>query len=229
MAAGRTGADVRALVADGVRVVIAHGGGDELTAWQAARKRKTQWHNGLRVTDDQTRDDAVLVFRGLVAPAVVGALQQAGVSAVGISGPDGGVVRVRQASPDLGWVGQVRTVNTRILDDLTTGGHVPVVSPLGVDDHGSLYNVNGDDIAGALARATRAAALVFLTDVDGVKGADGEVLAHLEPGTPRVFIRSERHCRRDGSKGSVRRGITRRGGTGLHCQRIATARLATRA
>lgn len=181
MAAGRIGADVRDLVDAGVRVVIAHGGGDELTAWQAARKRKTQWHNGLRVTDDQTRDDAVLVFRGLVAPAVVGALQQAGVSAVGISGPDGGVVGVRQASPELGWVGSVQTVNTAILDDLTSGRHVPVVSPLGVDDRGSIYNVNGDDIAGALARATRAAALVFLTDVDGVKGADGDVLAHLDP------------------------------------------------
>ena len=135
----------------------------------------------MRVTDDQTRDDAVLVFRGLVAPAVVGALQQDGVSAVGISGPDGGVVRVRQASPHLGWVGEVRAVNTRLLDDLTADGHVPVVSPLGVDGRGSLYNVNGDDIAGALARATQAAALVFLTDVDGVKGADGEVLAHLDP------------------------------------------------
>jgi len=189
MTAGRIGTDVRALVADGVRAVIAHGGGDELTAWQRARNRKTTWHNGLRVTDDQTRDDAVLVFRGLVAPAVVGALQQAGVSAVGISGPDGGVVRVQQASPDLGWVGRVRTVNARILDDLTSGGHVPVVSPLGVDDRGSIYNVNGDDIAGALARATRAAALVFLTDVDGVLGADGNVLARLDPVSAERLIR----------------------------------------
>jgi acetylglutamate kinase len=191
MAAGQIGADVGALVEHGVRVVIAHGGGDELTAWQAARKRKTTWHNGLRVTDDQTRDDAVLVFRGMVAPSVVGALQLDGVSAVGISGPDGGVVRVEQASPDLGWVGRVRTVNTRVLDDLTAGGHVPVVSPLGVDEHGSIYNVNGDDIAGALARVTRAAALVFLTDVDGVKGADGEVLAHLDPAGAERLIRDE--------------------------------------
>ena len=190
MAAGRIGADVRALVEDGARVVIAHGGGDELTAWQRARNRQTTWHNGLRVTDDQTRDDAVLVFRGLVAPAVVGALQQAGVSAVGISGPDGGVVRVRRASPDLGWVGRVHTVNTRLLDDLTRAGHVPIVSPLGVDGRGSLYNVNGDDIAGALAQATQAAALVFLTDVDGVRDADGAVLAHLDPDSARGLIGS---------------------------------------
>ena len=189
MAAGRIGADVHSLVDAGVRVVIAHGGGDELTAWQRARKRKTTWHNGLRVTDDQTRDDAVLVFRGLVAPAVVGVLQQAGVSAVGISGPDGGVVLVRRASADLGWVGEVRAVDTRLLDDLTGAGHVPVVSPLGVDGRGALYNVNGDDIAGALARATRAAALVFLTDVDGVKGVDGSVLAQLDPAGAERLIR----------------------------------------
>lgn len=190
MAAGRIGADVRALVQRGARVVIAHGGGDELTAWQRARNRKTTWHNGLRVTDDQTRDDAVLVFRGLIAPAIVGALQRAGVSAVGISGPDGGVVRVRRAAPALGWVGRVRAIDTCLLDDLTSTGHVPVVSPLGVDGRGSLYNVNGDDIAGALAHATQAAALVFLTDVDGVRDADGTVLAHLDPASARGLIGS---------------------------------------
>ena len=188
MAAGRIGADVCSLVDAGVRVVIAHGGGDELTAWQRARNRTAQWHDGRRVTDDQTRDDAVLVFRGLVAPAVVGSLQQAGVSAVGLSGPDGDVVRVRRASPELGWVGLVQTVNTRVLDDLTSGGHVPVVSPLGVDGRGSIYNVNGDDIAGGLARATRAAALVYLTDVDGVRDAAGKVLADLDPTSARRLI-----------------------------------------
>ena len=180
MAAGRIGADVRALVQRGARVVIAHGGGDELTAWQRARNRKTTWHNGLRVTDDQTRDDAVLVFRGLIAPAIVGALQRAGVSAVGISGPDGGVVRVRRAAPALGWVGRVRAIDTS-----TEGDRRP-----DVDGRGSLYNVNGDDIAGALAHATQAAALVFLTDVDGVRDADGTVLAHLDPASARGLIGS---------------------------------------
>ncbi len=189
MAAGGIGRGIRALVDDGARVVVAHGGGDELTAWRRAQGRHTVWREGLRVTDDQTRDDAVLVFRGLVAPAVVGDLQRAGVSAVGISGPDGGVVRVRRASKLLGWVGAVRQVDTRLLDDLTAAGHVPVVSPLGVDGRGRLYNVNGDDVAAALARATRARALVFLTDVDGVRDADGRVIAHLDPPQARRLLR----------------------------------------
>ena len=148
------------------------------------------WRDGLRVTDDQTRDDAVLVFRGIVAPAIVGALQREGVSAVGLSGPDGGLVRVRRASPGLGWVGRVRSIDTRILQDLTSAGHVPVVSPLGVDGKGQIYNVNGDDIAAAIAGATQAKALVFLTDVDGVRNEAGSVIDDLDPSTARVLVRS---------------------------------------
>lgn len=187
---GRLGSDIRELVAAGLRVVVAHGGGDELTAWRRSRRRPTAWRDGLRVTDDQTRDDAVLVFRGIVAPAIVSALQRAGVSAIGLSGPDGGLVRVRRASPVLGWVGQVRAINTRVLQDLTSAGHVPVVSPLGVDGKGQIYNVNGDDIAAAIARATQAKALVFLTDVDGVCNEAGSVISELDPSTARQLLRS---------------------------------------
>ena len=190
IASGRLAADIRELVNDGIRVVIAHGGGDELTKWRKSRRRPTVWHDGLRVTDDQTRDDAVLVFRGIVAPAIVGVLQRAGVSAVGLSGPDGGLVRVRRASPALGWVGRVRSVNTRILEDLTAAGHVPVVSPLGVDGNGQIYNVNGDDIAAAIACATQARALIFLTDVDGVRNKSGKVVGDLDPITARAMVRS---------------------------------------
>ena len=188
--AARIGSDIRDLLDEGIRVVVAHGGGDELTAWRKARRRRTLWRDGLRVTDDQTRDDAVLVFRGIVAPAIVGALQRAGVSAVGLSGPDGGVVRVRRASQKLGWVGRVQEINTRLLDDLTLAGYVPVVSPLGVDGRGSIYNVNGDDIAAAIAGATKAKALVFLTDVDGVRDATGSVIGDLDPRMARRLIRS---------------------------------------
>ncbi len=185
----RIGSDIRDLLDQGIRVVVAHGGGDELTAWRKARRRRTLWRDGLRVTDDQTRDDAVLVFRGIVAPAIVGALQRSGVSAVGLSGPDGGVVRVRRASRALGWVGRIKEINTGLLDDLTLSGHVPVVSPLGVDGRGSIYNVNGDDVAAAIAGATKAKALVFLTDVDGVRDANGSVINDLDPHVARRLIR----------------------------------------
>ena len=187
--AGRVGLDISSLVEAGARVVVAHGGGDTLTAWMKSHERPSRWIDGLRVTDARTRDDAVMIYRGVVAPAVIGELVQAGVSAVGIGGPDGGVIRVRRRSPELGYVGAIRSVRMDLLEDLTTGGHVPVVSPLGLGPRGELYNVNGDDVAGAIARAARAAALVFLTDVDGVRDAEGRIIPLLDRRTARALIR----------------------------------------
>ncbi len=186
--AGRVGADIRSLVDGGARVVVAHGGGEILTAWLKSHRRRTRWIDGLRVTDARTRDDAVMIYRGVVAPAVIGKLVRAGASAVGIGGPDGGVIRVRGRSPELGFVGAVRAVQMNLLDDLTASGHVPVISPLGLGPRGELYNVNGDDVAGAVASAADAAALVFLTDVDGVRDAEGRVLPVLDRQTARALI-----------------------------------------
>ena len=186
--AGRVGLDINSLVEAGARVVVAHGGGDVLTAWLKSHRRRSRWIDGLRVTDARTRDDAVMIYRGVVAPAVIGKLVQAGVSAVGIGGPDGGVILVRRQSPELGFVGAIRAVQMNLLEDLATNGHVPVISPLGLGPRGELYNVNGDDVAGAVARAGRAAALVFLTDVDGVRDSDGRVLPILDRRTARALL-----------------------------------------
>jgi acetylglutamate kinase len=179
VAKGRVGQDIRHLLSGGARVVVAHGGGDALTAWHEAQRRPTNWVDGLRVTDAQTRDDAVMIYRGVVAPAVVGELVSAGISAVGLGGVDGAAVRVRQRAPELGYVGDVHSVNTTLLDDLTSRGHVPVLSPLGLGPDGELYNVNGDDVAAGVGRAVHASALVFLTDVEGVGDAEGRVIPEL--------------------------------------------------
>jgi len=188
VARGRVASDVRALVASGARVVIAHGGGDALSAWLKERGRVSQFVDGLRVTDAATRDDAVLVYRGRVAPALIAYFVAAGVSAIGIGGADGGVVRVRRRAPALGFVGDVRAVRTDVLDQLTSAGHVPVVAPLGLGPRGELYNVNGDDIAAGLAKAVRADALVFLTDVEGVRGSDGQVIPELTAAAARALL-----------------------------------------
>ena len=116
---GRIGADVRSLVEAGVRVVVAHGGGDALSAHLAQRGDTPTWIDGLRVTSAATRDAAVLVFRGIVAPALIGELVANGVSAVGVAGNDGDVIRVEQQSPALGFVGRVCEVRRALLDDLT--------------------------------------------------------------------------------------------------------------
>ncbi len=191
MAAGRVGPDVRRLVEAGARVVVAHGGGDALSEWLRARGRQSRWIEGVRVTDAATRDDAVMIFRGVVAPAVVGRLGAAGVSAIGLAGPDGGLIRVRSRGPQFGFVGDVRRVNTELLDHLTAQGHVPVVAPLGLGPRQEIFNINGDDVAAALARAVRAAALVFLTDVDGVYDARGRLLRDLPAPAARALIRAD--------------------------------------
>ena len=190
VARGRVPQDVKQLVVAGARVVIAHGGGDALTEWLKERGRQSRWIDGLRVTDAATRDDAVLIYRGQVAPAVIAQFVAAGVSAMGIGGVDGGVVRVRQRAPELGYVGNVRSIDVGVLDTLTGAGCVPVVSPLGLGPHGEIYNVNGDDVAAGLAQAVSAQALVFLTDVAGVRDADGQVISELLAAQARALIRS---------------------------------------
>lgn len=185
---GRIGADVRDLVAAGARVAIAHGGGDALSDFLAERGETPTWIDGLRVTSAATRDAAVMVFRGVVAPALIGELVANGVSAVGIAGNDGDVIRVEQQSAALGYVGQVCEVRRGLLDDLTERGHVPTVAPLGLGPDGQIYNVNGDEIAGAVARAVRAEALLFLTDVPAVLDADGEPIRDLPAGRANALI-----------------------------------------
>jgi len=185
---GRIGADVRDLVAAGARVVIAHGGGDALSDYLAERGETPTWIDGLRVTSAATRDAAVMVFRGVVAPALIGELVANGVSAVGIAGNDGDVIRVEQQSPELGFVGRVCEVRRGLLDDLTERGRVPTIAPLGLGPDGQIYNVNGDEIAGAVARALRAEALLFLTDVPAVLDADGEPIRDLPAGRANALI-----------------------------------------
>ncbi len=185
---GRIGADVRDLVGAGARVVVAHGGGDALSDYLAERGETPSWIDGLRVTSAATRDAAVTVFRGMVAPALIGELVASGVSAVGIAGNDGDVIRVEQQSPELGYVGRVREVRCGLLDDLTARGHVPTIAPLGLGLDGELYNVNGDEIAGAVARAVRADALLFLTDVPAVLDAGGEPIRDLPAGRAHELI-----------------------------------------
>ena len=170
---GQIGTDLRALVDAGARVVIAHGGGDALTAYLKKFGQNPSWIEGLRVTDAATRDAAILVFRDTVGPELIKHLAAAGVSAVGIAGDEPVVMHVEQQAPELGFVGRVTRIDRVRLDELTANGHVPTIAPLGVGPDGEIYNVNGDEVAEAIARTVHAAALLFLTDVPAVYDADG--------------------------------------------------------
>jgi len=169
------------LVADGNQVAIVHGGGVQLTRTLALLGKKSEFISGLRVTDAETRDVALMVLAGRVNKSLVAALGQQGQSAVGISGGDGHVFRARkkQTTPDLGFVGEIAATDPRWLDAIWKMGAVPVISSIALGFDGEHYNINADEMAAACAICTHADALVFLTDVPGVKGADGSVMRWL--------------------------------------------------
>jgi acetylglutamate kinase len=169
------------LVRDGHQVAVVHGGGVQLTRMLKALGKQSEFINGLRVTDAETRDVALMVLAGKVNKSLVAGLGALGIAAVGLSGGDGLIFRARKkhTDPDLGYVGEIAASDPRLLDAIWKLNGVPVLSSMALGFDGEYYNINADEMAAACAVACRADALVFLTDVPGVKGADGEVLRWL--------------------------------------------------
>lgn len=162
----------------GLNPVIVHGGGPQVTAHMKALGREARFVGGYRVTTAEDLEVARMVLAGVINKDIVGMINRHGSLAAGVSGEDGAMVRVRkkEAATDLGFVGDVERVDPRIVTDLLRD-FIPVIATLGVDGHGQTYNVNADEVAAAVAEALSAEKLVFLTDVAGILGSDGEVIA----------------------------------------------------
>jgi len=169
------------LVKDGNQVAVVHGGGVQLTRTMKALGKQSEFVNGLRITDAETRDIALMVFAGKVNKGLVAALGAHGQPAVGLSGGDGLIFRARKKRtvPDLGFVGEIVSSDARLIDAIWRLNNVPVFCSMALGFDGEYYNINADEMAAACAMACKADALVFLTDVPGVKGANGEVLRWL--------------------------------------------------
>jgi acetylglutamate kinase len=169
------------LVRDGNQVAVVHGGGVQLTRMLKALGKQSEFIAGLRVTDAETRDVALMVLAGKVNKGLVAALGSLGQPAVGMSGGDGLLFRARKkrTAPDLGYVGEIVSSDPRWIEAIWQLGGVPVISSMALGFDGEYYNINADEMAAACAIACHADALVFLTDVPGVKGATGEVLRWL--------------------------------------------------
>jgi acetylglutamate kinase len=177
----RCARSITQLAEDGHKVAIVHGGGVQLTKLLAQMGKKSEFVAGLRITDAETRDAALMVLGGRVNKSLVAALGQCGQSAIGLTGGDGHVFRARKkkTTPDLGFVGEIAATDPKWLDAIWTMGAVPVISSIALGFDGEYYNINADEMASACAVCTKADALVFLTDVPGVKGADGSVMRWL--------------------------------------------------
>jgi acetylglutamate kinase len=174
--------DVVLLKYIGIRPVIVHGGGPQIDATLKELGRTSSFVDGRRVTDDATMEVVEMVLGGRINPEIVGLVEQAGGRAIGLTGRDGHMLRVRKRlddGRDLGRVGEVVEVDASPIQAVASAGFVPVVAPMGVDVDGVTYNLNADDAAGAIARALRAEKLILLTDVEGVKDANGKLIRQL--------------------------------------------------
>jgi acetylglutamate kinase len=190
--------DVVLLKYIGLRPVIVHGGGPQIGAMLARLGRKSTFVGGLRVTDDETMEVVDMVLGGKLNREIVALVQQAGGRAMGLTGSDGGMLRVeRLEEPDLGRVGRVVHVDPAAILAATDAGFVPVIAPIGVDAQSVTHNVNADEAAGAIAIALRAEKLILLTDVEGVKEADGRLIRQLGAQEARKYI----------AEGTIREGM----------------------
>jgi acetylglutamate kinase len=171
------------LARDGHRVAVVHGGGSALTRTLKLLGKQSEFVDGLRITDAETRDIALMVLAGIVNKSFVAAIVAAGNPAIGLCGGDGMSFRARKkqtAGYDLGFVGEICSVEPRWLEAIWGEGGIPVLSSLALGSDGEYYNVNADQMAAACASACHADALIFLTDVQGVKDAEGSVIPWLK-------------------------------------------------
>ena len=162
--------DVTLLKLVGFKPIIVHGGGKEISRWVGKVGKEAKFVNGLRVTDEETMEIAEMVLNK-VNKQLVSMVEELGVNAIGISGKDGGLLKVEKKysnGEDIGFVGEITEVNPKILFDMLEKDFLPIVAPIGLDDKCQTYNINADDAACAIAKAVQAEKLAFLTDIEGL-------------------------------------------------------------
>ena len=160
--------DITLLHMVGVRVVLVHGGGPEINSMLGRLGKKAEFKNGLRVTDEETIEVVQMVLSGKVNKSLVAMLGRLGAPAIGVSGVDDRLIRATMKDPDLGYVGNITGVNVQVLQTLMDNGYIPVVSSVGWDDEGNIYNINADTAASHIAGAIGAERLFMMTDIAGI-------------------------------------------------------------
>lgn len=186
----------------GINPIIVHGGGPQIGEFLKKMGIESKFHNGMRITDEQTMDVVEMVLAGDINKEIVSMINRQGGRAVGLSGKDGGLIKAKKLPKekvtfdhktpeviDLGRVGNVKQVDTTILQTLDQGRFIPVIAPVGVDEKGEALNINADLVAGAIASALKAEKLVLLTDVEGIKDATSQLIPSIEKAEARRLIK----------------------------------------
>ncbi len=188
--------DLVALQKRGMPLVVIHGGGNEVTSWLKRLGIDTKFVRGARVTDKETLHVAIAVLAGLVNKELVAAITALGGQAIGLSGIDGGLIQAKVNDPEMGYVGEVVTINTEPINALLNAGYFPIIATAGFKlpnsekDGINFLNMNGDVSASEIAIALTADRLVFLTDVPGVQDNEGKVLSKLSSAEAKSLIDS---------------------------------------
>jgi acetylglutamate kinase len=183
--------DVVLLKRIGINPVVVHGGGPQINRMLDRLSIKSEFVDGLRVTDEAAMEVVEMVLAGSVNKQLAAAISRAGGLGIGISGKDGGLVRAERLvhpSGDLGLVGRIAGIERRVLDPLIASEMIPVIAPLGLGEAGETYNINADTMAGSIAGSLGAARMMLLTDVPGVKDASGGVIPELSPDSAAALI-----------------------------------------
>ena len=193
--------DIVLLKQVGVHPVVVHGGGPQIGRMLERLAVRSEFVDGLRVTDAATVEVVEMVLSGTINKQIVGAINAAGGTAIGLSGKDGNLIKASklrrtrrdedsniEKSLDLGFVGEPRQVNPEILTSLEQAGMIPVIAPIGIGADGETYNINADTVAGAVAAAIGATRLVLLTDVAGVMDKKGKLIPELSAGQVRGLM-----------------------------------------
>ncbi len=182
--------DVVLLRQFGIRPVIVHGGGPQIGKMLKRLKIKSEFVDGLRVSDIATVEVAEMVLSGAINKSLVQAINEAGGKAVGLSGKDANLIKARQVRADLGFAGEPVSTDISVIESLSHDGFIPVISPISAGENGGSYNVNADTAAGVLAGALGASRLMLLTDIEGVKDSEGNLLTNLSITDARELISS---------------------------------------
>ena len=182
----------------GIRPVVVHGGGPQIGGLMEKLGKQPVFIDGLRVTDQETMDIVEMVLTGSINKDIVSHINKNGGRAVGLSGKDGSLIMARKMlkqdkndpskTVDIGFVGEITSVNPRVINTLDSNQFIPVIAPVGFGEDGQTYNINADTAAGAIAGALKAEKLILLTDVEGVKDKGGNLLSTLtEPAAQRLI------------------------------------------
>ena len=186
--------DIVLLSLIGVKVVLVHGGGPEMTEMLTKVGKKSEFVNGLRVTDKETVDIVQMVLAGKVNKNLVNLLQNKGGKAIGLCGMDGHMIKAKKTDERLGYVGEVTDVNVDPVLDVLEKGYIPVVSTIGCDDEGNVYNINADTVAARLAGELKAESLISMTDIVGLLRDKDDPTTLI----PKVYVSDVMKLVRDG-------------------------------